>query len=346
MKRLFASIALLLALFGTAGAQEQYPEGLAVYSLPSTVIGLDVTAVRETFTAGPYAKYAEKYLGFKAETANSVKFHLKSVTVNNLVEADPKEIHAIKLSASDASSSAFIKFTSQGLILFADGAAGGRSVWRFPSAEGNADFNSKDLGENLTSVSTTLYKSVKTEEGFNKVAVQQSEVVEKSIEKKAAEAAQRIFDLRKSRIQISTGDTDASFSGEALGAAIAEINRLEKDYLSLFAGITEISEQQMHYEVIPTVSNAKQMYVAFRISDEEGLVPAGSTAGRPVVLSLTGETQPSVASTTSDRKKIVTQAIYYRIPSYVTAKLMDGQKTLLSTRMPVYQLGHKVCIPL
>lgn len=345
MKRLFSTAALLLALAATVRAQGQYPEGLAVYSLPSTVIGLDVTAVRETFTAGPYAGYAEKYFGSKADAKNEVRTHIKSVTVSNCVEADPGELHSIKLSASNASSSAFIKFTSQGLILFADGASGGSSVWRFPSAA-DGRFNGRDLGENLTSVTTTLYKSVKTEGGFSKVAVQQSEVVEKSPEKRAAEAAQRIFDLRKSRIQISTGDTDANFNGEALGAAIAEITRLEKEYLSLFFGTTEISEQQMHYDVIPVADNAKQMYVAFRISDEEGLVPAGSTAGRPVVLSLTGEGQPAIASTTSDRKKITSQAIYYRIPVYTAAKLMDGQKTLLSTRIPVYQLGAKVCIPL
>lgn len=345
-KTLAAAAALLLCL--ALRAQGAFPEGMAVYSLPSTVIRLEVTAVCETFTPGPYARYAQKYLGCKAPSAASVKWSVKEVKFTGAVEADLKELHTVKLSASDASSSALVRMSSQGLVVFADANSCNSSSWRFPSANGGNAFLAKDMGENLTSVTNTLYKSVKTENGFDKVAVQQSEVVEKSLEKKAAEAAQRIFDLRKSRIQIITGDTDATFSGEALGAAIAEIGLLEQEYLSLFVGVTETSQQQMCFDVVPSQGNAKQMYVAFRISDEEGMLPAGSASGRPVIMSLEVESQPVAApAVEGDRRKGSSgQLIQYRIPATATAKLLDGQKMLLSTRIPVYQLGTKVSIPL
>ena len=343
MKKLLVSAAALLMLLSGAAAQNGYPEGMTVYSLPNTVIGLDVTAVKESFTAGPYARYAQKYLGQPARTASGNTWTIKSVTVKYFTEADPDEIHAVKLYSSTSQS--FLKFTSQGLVMFSDDRTSNGATWRFPYAS-DADFSRKDMGENLTSVTNTLYKSVKTEDGFSKVAVQQNEVVEKSPEKKAADAAQRIFDLRQSRLQITTGDTDASFSGEALGAAIREINRMEQEYLSLFFGTSEVSEQTAHFDVIPTPDNAKQMYVAFRISDEDGLIPSSTTSGRPVILSLNVEKKPAIQPLPADKRKMVAQAIFYRIPVTASIKLMEGQSTLISARIPVYQLGPIVSFPL
>ena len=66
MKWTFGIMAALMLLPVTASAQKKAdPEGYLTYSLPSTVISIDVEAVQEKFYAGPYAKYAEKYLGIK-----------------------------------------------------------------------------------------------------------------------------------------------------------------------------------------------------------------------------------------------------------------------------------------
>lgn len=327
----------LLLTFAPANAQ-------VIYSLPSTTITLEVTAEKEDFIAGPYAKYAQKYLGSEAKTTDAVSYSLKEVTVKSYVEADPSEIHVLK-NAETTGSSAFLQMCSQGLVLYADSQDNRGSQWRFPSPAPEGAFDAKDLGENLTSATTTLYKKVKTADGFSKVAVQQSEVVEKSIEKKAAEAAQRIFDLRKSRIQIITGDTDATYSGEAMGAALKEITRLEQEYLSLFYGISECSEQKMNFDVIPTRSNAKQMYVAFRLSETEGLLPSSNVSGRPVVLELNLDAQGQMPEMPKSRKSSGI-TVEYRIPVTATVKLLDSQNMLLQTRIPIYQLGTKVTINL
>lgn len=339
MKKMIFTLAVAsLFTFGTAYAQ-------VIYSLPSTTINLNVTAEKETFLAGPYAKYAQKYLGAPAKTANGVSYSLKEVTVTPYVEADPAETHTIRLAGESLASASFLQMCAQGIVLFSDARDSKKDVWRFPSAADKDAFSSKDLGENLTSATTTLYKNVKSENGFNKVAVQQSEVVEKSLEKKAAEAAQRIFDLRKSRIQIVTGDTDATYSGEAMGAALKEITRLEQEYLSLFYGIAETSEQKMNFDVVPTSTNPKQMYVAFRLSETEGLLPSSDVTGRPVILELTLE-QKAAASDIASAKKSSGVQLTYRIPVTATARLIDNQKVLLQTRIPVYQLGTKTTITL
>lgn len=341
-KMTIAAAAALVLLSGTGNASAQEavnPAGTAVYALPQTTVTLAVTAEKETFLAGPYAQYAQKYLGDAARTDNSVTYSVKSIDLVPYIEADMSNTYMTTLSGKDASLSTFLQMCSQGLIALSDSYTGKQEAWRFPSIAANDRFDGKDPNGNLTTSTTTLYKSVNTENGFRKVAVQQSEVIEKSLEKKAAEAAQTIFNLRKSRVQIITGDTDATFSGEALKAAIDEITRLEEEYMTLFYGIKETSLQTMNFDVTPTAANKQQMYVAFRISTTDGLLPASDVIGRPVVLQLIPDKTGTVAEGPAASKGAAKKQITYRIPVTATARILDGETMLLQARIPVYQLG-------
>ena len=59
------SIVLAAALLPVA-VSAQDAMGTVSYALPQTTITLEVEAVRESFYAGPYAKFAQKYLGVNA----------------------------------------------------------------------------------------------------------------------------------------------------------------------------------------------------------------------------------------------------------------------------------------
>ena len=61
--KLFLAVALAVTPQLAAAQKKSDPMGLVTYALPSTTITLDVEAVQENFHAGPYAKFAEKYLG-------------------------------------------------------------------------------------------------------------------------------------------------------------------------------------------------------------------------------------------------------------------------------------------
>jgi len=339
---MIAALAAALTIFNAAplcAQNESNPAGTAVYALPKTTIALTVTAEKETFLAGPYAQYAQKYLGDAARTEDAVTYSIQKIDLVPYLEADMAGTYTVALSAKDVSSSSFLKMSAQGLISLPNGFSGKPEAWKFPSIAANDSFDGRDPNGNLTVSTTTLYKNVSTENGFRKVAVQQSEVIEKSLEKKAAEAAQTIFKLRKNRVQIITGDTDATFSGEALKAAIDEITRLEEEYMTLFYGIKETSLQTMNFDITPAVGNAKQNYVAFRISNSEGLMQAGGVTGRPVVLHLDVEKQAAKAAAESSKKGGTKKQIFYRVPATATARIYDGEEVLLQTRIPVYQLG-------
>lgn len=336
--KLTTALASLLLAF-TAFAQS-VPNGAVIYSLPRTTITLTVEAEFSAFTPGPYAQYASKYLGYDAKYSSGSTCKIKSVTVTPYVEADPAERFAVNLSEKVASN--FLQFCSQGLIVMSDSYTGKEATWRFASPAGVEQFIGKAPAGNLANATTTLYRAVKSDTGFEKVAVQQSQVVEKSLEKKAEEAAKTIFSLREKRTNIITGDTDATFSGEAMAAAVSEINRMEAEYLSLFYGINETSTQIVSFDVIPQKGVTK--YTAFKISDSQGLVPASSSQGRAVSLELTLENLS--APSASGAKSGSGTMIYYRIPAIAACKVIDSGKVLLESRVPVYQMGENGMFPI
>lgn len=335
----------LLALPKMASAQKNAdPEGFLTYSLPSTSIVLEVEAVQEKFYVGPYAKYAEKYLGIKARQKDETSFQLTEIKMLPLLEADQTRRYSVNVKKGQIDAT-FLKLASVGLVSFSDAKFGDESVWRFPT-ETQGDFAGKGVSSNLTSQSATLYRSDNRSSAYDKVAVRQDMLVEKTLEQRAAETAEMILKLRKQRLQIVIGDTDATYSGEAMGAAIAEITRLEEEYMMLFAGYSEYQTQKMRFEVIPDAANEGQMYVAFRLSDTAGLVPADNLSGKPVIMEIIPQTFADPGLTADEAKNKKEVLAYYRIPAVCTVRLMDGANLLLQSRMPIYQLGRESSFPI
>ena len=336
MKRFLLIWSLLLALLPEARAQA----GAAVYSLPRTTVRLTVEARREAFTAGPYAAFAQKYLGVAARTQNETRYTLESITVTPYVEADPAFRYTISL--PERASVNFLQLCAQGLVVMADDYTGTPTAWRFTSQAGNKHFEGVDPLGNLGHETTTLYKAVRSGEGYERVPVTQDNVVEKSPDRKAADAAATIFSLREKRQQIATGDTDATFSGEALQAAINELTRLEERYLTLFYGFTEESLEIKHFDVTPSPDAKEQRYTALRLG-VQGLQPASASEGKPVTVEFVTEplTAPEAAS---DRSKDV--LVHYRIPAITRCRVNYDGHLLLESRVPVYQLGEESTLPL
>ena len=294
-KSIFAIAAILFCCIG-AGAQQVQPK---------TKLTFEVSAVQEKFYAGPYARYAQKYLGVEAKGEDSSKATLTSVVMN----------YGSDLEAS------------------------GTSVWSKPGFASES-FASKGVNANYTSEAATLYSA-----GSASRLVSQSMTVEKTPEQKAREAADMVFLLRRNRIQIITGDTDATYSGEAMKAAIDELAALEQEYLSLFLGYTVTEEQKVTFDVSPSSDADDQIYVILRLSDEEGLLPAEEIGGKPYYLNIVPQ---ELASAPFSDPKAAAKAKSVQtllVPALCDVKVSDGVKTFLQSRIPVYQLGETRLYP-
>jgi hypothetical protein len=341
--KLFIVTVMLTASVAMSAQQKSDPSDNLTYCLPSTVLNLEVEAVQEKFYAGPYAKYAEKYLGVTARQKDEASFRIVQVRMVPYVEADQSRRYSVCVDKGNIDGS-FLKLSAEGLVSFGDAAMGGNeTVWRFP-VETTGDFSSKGVSSNLTSEATVLYKNDRKESEYGKISVQQNVIVAKTPEVKAAETADMILKLRKQRLQIVTGDTDATYSGEAMAAAITELTRLEQEYMTLFTGYSETQTQKMNFDIVPEAERETQKYVAFRLSDTAGLLPADNLSGRPIVIEFVPGTFQQIEETLVDKKKPAVLA-YYRIPAVCTVKLTDGRDILLQSRVPVYQLGQESSLP-
>jgi hypothetical protein len=322
------------------------PEGATVvYALPYSVIEIQVKAVHELFTAGPYARYAQKYLGMAAEMENRETYHLKSIALRTLTEADASQVYSLEIKEKNASAN-FLALSAEGLITSLDPAGAPPTTFRLATTP-QGKFNDTGSEPKIGRDKVTLYKNVQTSAGYEKVPVQQNQLVEKNPERRAEEAANFIFNLRKKRVELITGETEATWNNDGLRAALEEIKRLEKEYLSLFLGKTTTDTQSAVFHVMPDAGQAKQLYVAFRFSDTQGLLPASNVAGRPVTLELVSEKKtaslPSnIFNGAADKRS---PRIAYRLPDTVQAHLNDGQTNLLQTRLQIYQFGQILSLP-
>ena len=130
MKRVLSLVAGTMLFLPAVSAQnaQKDPEGCLVYSLPSTVIRLEVEASGEHFYAGPYAKYAQKYLGVNARQTDAVSYSVTSVKMTPCTEADQAYRYTV---APGSGMPAFLSLTSQGLVSVSS--AAGDTEWRFPA---------------------------------------------------------------------------------------------------------------------------------------------------------------------------------------------------------------------
>ena len=338
-KAILASLCLCCMMAPSRNLAAQDLAGSVSYALPQTTIVLEVEAEHEYFYAGPYARFAKKYLGVDAEVEDRTTCRLTCVKMTPTVEADQGARYYVNAGKGVPT---FLSLSSQGLIAVSDGNFGEASLWRFPSQAGS-DFAGKGLNSNLTSEAATLYRGVRDAASFNKVGVQQNMVVQKSLEQRAQEAAATIFDLRKKRIQIVTGDTDATYSGEAMGSALSEIAALEKEYMSMFVGYSEFRTQTMKCDVVPSKDNKSQKYIAFRLSDADGVVAADNVSGSPYILEL----EPQPIGEAAGRAAVAKgEYAVYRVPAICSVRLTDGVNPILQDRIAVYQLGVECYLPL
>lgn len=87
MKKTFLACLAATAMCAAAVAQNSgiAPIGIVngEVSLPQTTLYVDIVIEQQDITAGPYARYAQKYLGVSAPLADKVLYEIKSAKIND-----------------------------------------------------------------------------------------------------------------------------------------------------------------------------------------------------------------------------------------------------------------------
>jgi hypothetical protein len=316
-----------------------------VYALPKTSIKIKIEVEKEIFLAGPYAQYAEKYLGIDVETQNRENYYIRKVEIMPFKEADVTALYTVNFGKLKNARANFLDLSAEGFMFFGNYKSDGSMSSRFAiSADDKTKFLDVGAGSNYTSERAVYYGTVKTDTGIMQIPIERWQKTGKSAEAKAAEYAELINTLRKKRIEIVTGDSD--FTGEGLTAVLAEIRKMETDYMYLFLGKSTRTTEVHFFDVIPDEKQSQQSYIAFRFSEKQGLIPPSNIGGRPFILTLEKEASSYAdAETDSDAKKLKMELIYYRVPRIAKVSLLDGTNVLLQDRFSIYQFGNILSIP-
>ena len=328
---------------------ESYTERL-IYNLPRTVLMVKVNFENELYIPGPYRKYTEKYLGMNEFIGSKEsKWAIRGAQISTYSEPDPRQFYSVNQISGPLKSSKYLELNRDGLIISPDKsiAAGSPS---FRDTETPAPyFTDISVNEYIFENSDTLFKTIIRDTSFVRIPVITRQRQAKTIEQKAEEAANFIFNIRNRRFMIASGsgeeDEPVVFDGKAMEIAIKELNRLEKEYLSLFLGKVYTRKFSQTYFVTPSGSN--ESVTVARFSDTEGLLSADSLNGEPVSveLSLLGNTESLKKNVPQSPGNDIFNTYYYRIPEVVSIRLSYKDFLFYESRGSIFQAGTLMSLP-
>jgi hypothetical protein len=324
-------------------------DGSLVYGLPMTVFEIVAEIEKKTERPGPYAKFAGDMLGVKdVITKEKETWSITGIRLITSEELDPSEFYMIGTSTLFQTN--VLSLRRAGLILDLNPFMYERNNDnRSGVVSKNIQPAFMDLGadEYYVTQSDTAFRLVKLDTSFIKIPYLVEKKKQLTNDQLAEKAARTLLEYRDGKHLIMTGEANVFPQDKS---AIDEMNRLEEEYLALFAGKTWTEVKSYSYTLIPQKEMSGKPVTLFRFSGQTGISDAGSKVGSPVTIELvpaqkTKELTYVSGKSTGDEPVKKFDKLYYRIPDVVTVSVKDGSGNLYNARKLVYQFGEVIQLP-
>ena len=326
-KRLFAALLFAGVCAFTLGAKSPSDSRMeACYALPRTALEIELKVSRTTLLPGKYASYALDLLGIEVPTDTKESVCVESVNILPKKEWDLSKWY--KALVNDPSSmAAFQDFCDKGLICGPQCAKGERKPVK----------GTKTITETVLCPAPVILL-----DRLPKYSRQQDNVQAiDPLYEEAREAAAKIFELRSVRYAILTGDTDATYSGQALATASDELKKMEDELLREFLATEVRTHTVANYDFVPETKSAQQKEPIFRLSSKSGLGDVKAGDGKMYFIEII---RPEI--TQPDVDFPMQNAIIYRVPAVCETLITDGQSPIFQGRVPIFQMGAQVRYPI
>ncbi|MDD4009925.1 MAG: DUF4831 family protein [Fermentimonas sp.] len=291
-----------------------------VYSLPKTSFVVEFLVKKTTYQRGDFYPYAQRYLAVDNPiTENRVVYTLEGIEVTN--KGIPDKNNSFMVEFRSRSVEPYVYLREDGLI---------------------TSINAEP--ENVTEAMRVIPANETVSENPRRFFSQET-LMAGSTAKQAELVAKQIFELRRNRNDILSGEAvNMPPDGNAYNVVMEEINRQEKALTELFSGRLTTEYFVESYQVIPENSNIDRDIIA-RFSEKLGAVDADNLAGEPVYFSLVRKT-PEVTMQLSERdlKRLedkLTQGVVYNIPGKGELTIEFGNRKLKSMEVDVVQFGSQ-----
>lgn len=286
-----------------------------VYSLPKTAIDVRVTVTRSVEKPGPFAQFAQKYLGQSPTvTQERTVWKIENVDILPKGIADPEKRYAIQLKKENRTA---FYLNEEGMLVSINRAPAPASTRPAPSPEKAAKKEQKLAAE---------YAQLYTE----------TMLISSSTRNMAEAAAQQIYLLREYRLDLLTGNSDEIPQGQSFEILLREMDKREALLTSLFLGTVESETLVEDIVIDPENKNS----VAFRFSERKGILPADDLSGEPIYVST--EVKEVTEAPTDSKGKVIapaSNALVYITPGKADVKVSYKGEALCQKEIPMAQLG-------
>lgn len=331
------------------GDEVKVTDGSLVYALPLTVFEIDIIAEKRVDIPGPYARYADEMIGLdNVVVSEKESWRLADVSLNTVEELDPSQFYVIQ--GTTLMQTNMLALRKSGLVLDINPDRYHRTVSgniHEDAALTGPLFPDRGAHEYASAKTDTAYRIVRADTAFIRVPylVQKQEGM--TVEEEAREAADRLLELREGRHMILTGETNI-FPQD--GAAINEINRLEREYTALFAGKSWTERRHYRIWITPEPEMANRMTTIFTFSELTGISTSAEGAGAAVQMEIipsgkTGNLNMVERPVSGQKGKATGDRLFYRIPDVAEITFSMNGEELCKARKLIYQFGSKLALP-
>lgn len=323
-----------------------------IYSLPRTVINVSLVVNKIQKTRGPYAEFAEKYLGIsEIITNNSTEYQLKKISLSTTSEPDPEQFYFVELKhkSSGKKKSIELHLSEAGLLQDAPGVLKSRS---HNMVENDMHPTTQNAFTDILNPSyyehmDTVIRSVKADTTTRELKVFRKITSEKDPEQKAKEAADLIIELDEYKLNLLSGDQEVGF-GTNLLYMCNQLEAMKVEYLALFKGITSITPTTYHYSFIPNSGETSQDITLCGFSKQNGITEISGPGNYAITLHLesqgiTKSISGYIKSNKPRRDNL--RGFSYRIPDYAKVTVTEGGQTRMETVLGINQLGFIFSVP-
>lgn len=327
------------------------------YSLPLTLFSVDITVEKTENFRGPYADYAEKYLGLEnviGSDNNQYRilkialrtFHTPDPDNYYFAELDEKLIKEGKYLSIGVSDDGILQtYDSQG-SLASEGLKAGTDVQ--PSTSGYRKFGYY-AGANRIQVTDTIIRKVVVDTVVSEKMHFNKRWELKSDERKAEEAAAQIQKLRESRLNILTGYQEIPYDAGTIRYMDENLDRIIQDYVSLFTGVSARSQLIYSFTVVPQpVEEDEEMVPVCTFSEQFGLRDLSSTSGTKIFLRMKRSAKTAGLGQSADARLISSKTdkgFYYRIPETVQVSVFPDYGVPVEGWFSINQFGEVTWLP-
>ncbi|HBF87856.1 MAG TPA: hypothetical protein DDX39_04360 [Bacteroidales bacterium] len=335
---------------------EKYYDGGIIYSLPETVLQIDVELKKTTYIRGPFFEYAEKYLNINnVIKKNHTEWEIINVDINSIAEPDYNNYFVLKSNNKTIMNGLTLneKGVIESINLVSKSPKSVESdnlIIDIAKPEIEAQFTDLSIKRNINELQDTVYKKVKQDTSFVRVPIIRKQLEKKSINEKAEEAANFIIKLRKRRFKVLTAQTETQISGTgSVQSMIAELDKLEEEYLSLFIGKKYEETIIKNFTYTPNKSKDLNVSILFNLSKENGIVSKEDQSSQQVIVKVINDGKTKVIDSylakKEEEKTKEIKGLVYRIPDLASVQVLLGEDVIARKKLLVAQFGTLTTLP-